>query len=222
MLCASAAAFPWLTWPGSLRGAEPAQPPQPTSTALQQPKAEQPVTGLESDVHLDKTPPRRTTGLDLVKMGWTYDCMECHRFLEAQWHHDAPMVEHQQIKLKHGNNRFCLNCHHPTNRNAFVDYDGSEIPEGGVVQLCAKCHGPTYRDWDAGVHGRENGFWDVNRGPRTKLLCIQCHDPHAPGFQPMKPLPAPTYPRRAAHPPSLTESKQKTAAGHPAASQPLP
>ena len=54
----------------------------------------------------------------------------------------------------HGNNRFCLNCHHPTNRKAFVDYDGSEIAEADVVLLCAKCHGPTYRDWQAGVHGR--------------------------------------------------------------------
>jgi len=80
---------------------------------------------------------------DLVKMGWSYNCMECHQLLPARWHYDRPMAEHQDIRLQHGENRFCLNCHHPANRNAFVDYDGSEIAEKDVVLLCAKCHGPS-------------------------------------------------------------------------------
>ncbi len=158
---------------------------------------EQPFPGLLEDTHLDKTPARKTTGLDLVKLGWSYDCMECHQFLEARWHYGRPMVEHQDINLQHGNNRFCLNCHHPTNRNAFVDYDGSQIAEQDVVLLCAKCHGPTYRDWKSGVHGRRNGFWNTSRGSQTQLRCIQCHDPHSPAFQPMNPLPPPRYPERA-------------------------
>lgn len=124
--------------------------------------------------------------------------MECHRSLGAKWHHDRPLTEHRGLELKHGNNRFCLNCHHPDNRNAFVDYDGSEIPAAGVVDLCAKCHGPQHRDWKAGVHGRPNGFWDSSRGQKQRLLCIECHDPHDPAFKAMQPLAAPTYPARAA------------------------
>ena len=168
---------------------------------VDRPAATQPAVGLPSDQHLDKTPPRETKGLDLVKMGWTYNCMECHKLITARWHYDRAMVEHQTINLDHGNNRFCLNCHHPVNRNAFVDYDGSEIAQTDVVLLCAKCHGPTHRDWKAGVHGRANGFWDKHRGTQTKLRCVQCHDPHQPRFQPMKPLPPLRYPPRAPNPP---------------------
>lgn len=169
------------------------------------PAAEQPPVGLPFDTHLDKTPPRRTKGLDLVKMGWTYNCMECHKLFPARWHYDRSMVEHEEIRLQHGGNRFCLNCHHPTNRNAFVDYDGSEIAQRDVVLLCAKCHGPTYRDWKAGVHGRQNGFWKVSMGEKTRLRCIQCHDPHHPKFATAKPLPPLRYPSRAANSMSRTQ-----------------
>jgi hypothetical protein len=196
-----------------LGGADaPPSPPSPAGAAVNvttnlpivpRPPAQQPAIGLTSDTHLDKTPPRATKGLDLVRAGWTYNCMECHKLLTARWHYDdRPLVEHQDIKLEHGNNRFCLNCHHPTNRNAFVDYDGAEIPQADVVKLCAKCHGTIYRDWEAGVHGRQNGFWQASAGPKTKLRCIQCHDPHKPKFQAMPPLAPLRYPSRAANAPA--------------------
>lgn len=172
----------------------------PKLPVVPRPPAQQPPVGAATDTHLDKTPPRQTKGLDLVKLGWTYNCMECHKLFPAKWQYDRPLNEHKDLKLDHGNNRFCLNCHHPKNRNAFVDYDGSEIAQADVVQLCAKCHGPTYRDWQAGVHGRQNGHWDPKKGDKTKLRCIQCHDPHSPNFQAVKPLPALTYPPRAAQP----------------------
>ena len=166
---------------------------------VETPDPDQPKSGLDEDTHLNKTPPRATKGLDLIKMGWTYDCMECHKMLEAKWDTGGrAMVEHENIKLNHGNNRFCLNCHHPTNRNVFVDYDGSEIAEQDVVLLCARCHGTTHRDWQAGAHGRKNGHWDKSKGDQTQLRCIQCHDPHDPKFKGMEALHAPEYPRRAA------------------------
>jgi hypothetical protein len=166
------------------------------------PPAQQPPVGLPSDTHLDKTPPRATKGLDLVKAGWTYNCMECHKLFPARWHYnDRPFNEHKDLQLQHGENRFCLNCHHPTNRNAFVDYDGAEIPQADVVKLCAKCHGTIYRDWEAGVHGRQNGFWNTSMGDKTKLRCIQCHDPHSPKFKAMQPLAPLKYPERGANPP---------------------
>lgn len=176
------------------------------------PPARQPQVGSPSDTHLDKTPPRQTVGLDLVKNGWTYNCMECHKLIPARWHYDRPLNEHKDIKLEHGNNRFCLNCHHPANRNAFVDYDGAEIAQADVVKLCAKCHGTTYRDWEAGVHGRQNGYWNARLGDKSKLRCIQCHDPHNPKFKAMKPLAPLRYPARAANPPA--ENKSGTHAHH--------
>jgi hypothetical protein len=150
------------------------------------------------DAHLDKEPVRKEKGLELRKTGWTYDCMECHASLKANWHLGDQLMEHRDLELKHGNNRFCLNCHHPENRNVFVDYDGSEIAEEDVVLLCAKCHGPQHRDWMKGAHGRRNGYWDVSKGESAKLACIQCHDPHDPSFKAMEPLPGPSYPARAA------------------------
>lgn len=168
-------------------------------------KAERRIT----DPHLDKTPPRETKGLDLVKLGWRYDCMECHKSLEAKWEMERLWVEHKEVHLQHGNNKFCLNCHHPTNRNAFKNDDGSEIEEKNVVQLCARCHGTTHRDWLVGVHGRQNGHWDAKRGEQTKLRCIQCHDPHHPKFPSLNSLPAPRYPKRAAKSHSTKKTEHK-------------
>jgi hypothetical protein len=196
--------------PGTGRDAAAVLPSLPV---VPRPPAEQPAVGLPTDAHLDKAPPRATKGLDLVKAGWTYNCMECHKLFPARWHYDdRAFNEHKDITLDHGNNRFCLNCHHPTNRNAFVDYDGSEIAQADVVQLCAKCHGTTYRDWQAGVHGRQNGFWNASLGKQTKLRCIQCHDPHSPQFKAMKPLAPLRYPPRAANPPA---GKSTETAAHP-------
>lgn len=172
--------------------------------------AQQPAVGLASDTHLDKTPPRATKGLDLVKSGWTYNCMECHKLFPARWHYDdRPFNEHKDIRLEHGNNRFCLNCHHPTNRNAFVDYDGAEIAQADVVKLCAKCHGTIYRDWEVGVHGRQNGHWNASLGEKTRLRCIQCHDPHSPKFKAMKPLAPLRYPARAANSPTINQESAR-------------
>lgn len=168
---------------------------------------EEPEVAVE-DGHLDRSTPRKPTGLELQRGVWKYDCMECHRSLEAKWHLKKPLMEHREIELKHGNNRFCLNCHHPENRNAFVDYDGAQIAQKDVALLCAKCHGPQHRDWQAGAHGRRNGYWDVSRGESERLDCINCHDPHDPGFKPMAPLPGPGYPERAAG--SLENRKQHT------------
>ena len=153
----------------------------------------------------DRDPVRVPLGLRLVKLGWTYSCMECHKVIEAKWHRHPAAVEHEHIRLEHGENRFCLNCHHATNRNVFSDYDGSEIPESDVVRLCSKCHGTVYRDWRAGIHGRRNGHWDIAVGSRSQLVCIQCHDPHAPKFPSMKPLAPPPYPARAAYAPRAAD-----------------
>lgn len=191
----------------------------PVLPVVARPPAAQPPVGLPTDTHLDKTPPRKTKSLDLVKNGWTYNCMECHKLLPARWQYDRPLNEHQDIKLEHGNNRFCLNCHHATNRNAFVDYDSSEIAQADVVLLCAKCHGTTYRDWKAGVHGRANGFWNADLGDKTKLRCIQCHDPHQPKFKAMKPLAPLRYPARAVQGDGDASSPQSERGAHAALSR---
>jgi len=158
--------------------------------------------------------PRETTGLVLKKSGWEYKCMECHAAIDAKWHYDRPMTEHRDLELKHGTNSFCLNCHHPENRDAYVHYDGSEISSDDVELLCRKCHGPQYRDWEHDIHGRPNGYWNAALGEQNRLICTQCHDPHDPAFKPMKPMPAPSYPPRAAGKKDHPQDEEKEKGSH--------
>lgn len=131
------------------------------------------------------------------RTGFEYRCSECHAdFASLRRQHDLP-GEHAAIykDFNHGLNANCLNCHNPADRDAYLDTDGSAIPADQPVRLCARCHGPLYRDWEAGIHGRQNGFWDDRFGTRRKLLCVQCHDPHNPRFASLTPDPPPAPPR---------------------------
>jgi hypothetical protein len=123
--------------------------------------------------------------------GYTYRCSECHNLFESPPETTRTLTQHTDIHLKHGINTRCFNCHHRTNRDAFVDDWGREIPYDQPPLVCAKCHGPVYRDWTHGSHGRTNGYWDTKKGPMERRKCIECHDPHEPPFPPMKPAPPP-------------------------------
>jgi hypothetical protein len=57
--------------------------------------------------------------------------------------------------------------------------------------LCAQCHGTTYRDWQRGMHGKTMGSWDKSSGKQRRLLCTECHNPHAPAYGRLAPLPGP-------------------------------
>lgn len=120
-----------------------------------------------------------------------YRCDECHSLFTSPVETDRALTQHRQIRMEHGINSRCFNCHLRGDRNAFADYRGERIPYDQPQMLCAKCHGPVYRDWTHGVHGRTNGYWDPARGPARRLRCIECHDPHAPAFAAMKPAPGP-------------------------------
>jgi len=137
------------------------------------------------------------------RSGFTYRCSECHGSVDLSAGAAPLKGEHAGIQaaFDHGANTRCLNCHHEGDRGQYVDHDGSPIPAAEVARLCGKCHGTIYRNWELGVHGRQNGYWDTSRGKRTRLLCIQCHDPHDPAFKPMRPDPAPDFSRFHDEPP---------------------
>jgi hypothetical protein len=126
-----------------------------------------------------------------VVAGFTYQCSECHRIIPSPRETQRRLTQHTGIELNHGLNTRCFNCHHPTNRDAFLDDFGEAIPWSQPQRLCGKCHGPVYRDWEHGSHGRINGYWDPARGPQLKRRCIECHDPHHPPFGSMTPAPGP-------------------------------
>ena len=154
----------------------------------------------------DTTPVRRPRpSAEYVVAGYTYRCSDCHDIIPSPVETDRPLTQHTEIVLEHGINTRCFNCHHRTNRDAFVDDAGGEIPWDQPPLLCGKCHGPVYRDWQHGSHGRTNGYWDKTRGPQERRKCIECHDPHHPPFQPLKPAPGPDTLRMGVQEPPLHE-----------------
>jgi hypothetical protein len=138
---------------------------------------------------------------------YRYECSDCHRIIPSPGDAFRTLTQHREIELDHGMNTRCFNCHHPTNRDAFVDDFGDEIPWSQPQRVCAKCHGPVYRDWQHGSHGRSNGHWLLTAGPQIRLKCIECHDPHRPPFTALHPAPGPHTLRTDPHavgPPSET------------------
>lgn len=127
--------------------------------------------------------------LGLHRDGDAFQCSICHDDYRDEVSTAALQVEHADITYKHGLDDHCLHCHHPQSPDSFIDHDGTEIPGDQSTRLCAKCHGTSFRDWRIGIHGREGGHWDSTHGPVERLVCIQCHDPHAPQFPQLKPDP---------------------------------
>lgn len=119
-------------------------------------------------------------------------CMDCHRLFDSRAEVPGrPLVQHTDIILDHGINDRCGNCHDYDDRDRLIVDPGRVVAYAQVPLLCAKCHGPTYRDWERGIHGRTSGYWDASRGKQRRLKCIECHDPHAPAVDPVVPLPGP-------------------------------
>ena len=128
------------------------------------------------------------------------NCAACHdpaEKVELKWdvegHVLVPKAQMDDVP-RHGRtigNDHCFNCHDPTNLTELRTAGGKKLKLTESTLLCASCHGPSYRDWEAGVHGRRNGFWDTKLGVNERKDCTSCHDPHAPAIRTLKPLPPP-------------------------------
>lgn len=94
---------------------------------------------------------------------------------------------HQGLTFQHGN-LSCLSCHNSSNYDQLRLADGSGLKFKDVMQLCAQCHGPQYRDYRNGSHGGMNGYWNLKEGSRTRNSCVDCHDPHSPEYRAMMPV----------------------------------
>ncbi len=127
--------------------------------------------------------------------GFERTCMDCHRHFPPREDTPKRLLQHTHIRLNHGINDRCRNCHDVEDRNRLVLYGGESISYDQVVELCEKCHGPTYEDWVRGMHGKVLGYWDEALGPVRRLVCTECHDPHTPripAMSPIRPLPPPS------------------------------
>ncbi|MBX3372997.1 MAG: hypothetical protein KF817_04125 [Phycisphaeraceae bacterium] len=151
--------------------------------------------------------PRRVAMTDpahIMVEGRAQACNGCHQIFDSAHPAGTVLSFHQEIRLSHGLNDRCINCHDAADRERLVLRDGSTVPFADTPVLCAQCHGTVYRDWLRGMHGRTMGSWITGSAFQSRLGCSECHDPHAPRYDAMVPLPGPATlrmgdPRRAAH-----------------------
>ena len=123
--------------------------------------------------------------------GFEQRCNACHKLFNSTWDGSRPLTQHQHIALSHGINNQCSNCHSGDDRERLVLHDNSSVPFAQVATLCSQCHGPVFRDWERGTHGKTLGSWDLSSPDARKLSCTECHDPHSPAFAGIAPLPGP-------------------------------
>jgi formate-dependent nitrite reductase cytochrome c552 subunit len=178
---------------------DPWRPPPPSSLPL-------------VDSNFISTATARISAADLVRSGGDtsgLDCYACHEKnkppklkFDAEGNVVVPK-EHDDIVMAHGRhhrNNNCFNCHDEANLELLQTRDGRHLKIVESPALCGSCHGPTYRDWEAGVHGRTSGYWQRTLGPVDRKVCTSCHNPHSPAFpsRPPAPGPHPVHPTVAA------------------------
>ena len=164
------------------------------------------------DSNFISTATARVSAADLVRSGGDLsglDCYACHEKnkppklkLDADGDVIVPK-EHDDIVMAHGRhhrNNNCFNCNDESNLELLQTRDGRHLKIVESPALCGSCHGPTYRDWEAGVHGRTSGYWRRELGAIDRKVCTSCHNPHAPAFPSRAPAPGPhlLHPQTAA------------------------
>lgn len=122
-----------------------------------------------------------------------FPCTDCHAEMEVNLERRQLEEMHDDIELNHGpKERWCFDCHNPEDRDSLRLANGTLISFEESYKLCGQCHGTIFRDWREGIHGRREGYWN---GAKSYQLCAHCHNPHAPAFQPIEPLPPPVRPQ---------------------------
>jgi len=140
------------------------------------------------------------------------NCAECHPPSDpVKLEYDdsgnviVPAAHKGLLLMAHGRslrNNNCYNCHDRDQLDRLHTPEGASLKFEQATLLCASCHGTTYRDWNAGAHGRTGGYWDRHEGPIKREECTSCHDPHAPAFTGLIPMPGPHLLHPLPHQPS--------------------
>lgn len=132
-----------------------------------------------------------------------FPCSDCHEDMDPNPTRRVLEEFHEEIVLNHGpKERWCFDCHDPDDRDSLRLANGIRIGFEESYRLCGQCHGTIFRDWREGIHGRRRGYWN---GVKTYLLCAHCHDPHAPHFREIAPLPPRIRPELMGHGGERTE-----------------
>ena len=120
-----------------------------------------------------------------------FPCNDCHSDMEPNPTRRDLIDMHDDISAifdHDSENRWCLDCHDLNNRDSLKLASGKLLDFNESYKLCGQCHGDKLRDWKVGIHGKRTGDWN---GKKQYLLCVHCHNPHSPKFEPIIPLPPP-------------------------------
>ncbi|CAB1080959.1 hypothetical protein D1AOALGA4SA_8627 [Olavius algarvensis Delta 1 endosymbiont] len=143
--------------------------------------------------------PETARAEDLANKSMVGNCFLCHAYWTGLPDPTVvrPRFVHGTVKLNHGTNDRCYNCHLIQDRNKYTADDGSGIMHVNVEKLCQRCHGLIYKDWQNGTHGVRNGKWlPLKEFEIINFKCTECHDPHSPVFQYKKYTPPPIWPAK--------------------------
>ena len=161
------------------------------ATASAPPEARHDAVMHTTTIHTPMAPPAVETGeVDTHGRPILANCTTCHATRPPNVRTDRgdQLTEfHLGLTMQHGA-LTCLSCHNSDNYEQLRLADGRPLEFPHVMQLCAQCHGPQYRDYQHGAHGGMNGYWDLSRGPRYRNNCIDCHNPHAPQYPKVRPV----------------------------------
>ncbi|MEA1787660.1 cytochrome c3 family protein [Arenibacter sp. GZD96] len=113
----------------------------------------------------------------------SFPCTECHnKPLMTPSNHLNGQKAHRDIVLNHANSETmnCATCHNGKDMNSLNTLTHQEIDFNRSYTLCAQCHFSAFEDWKGGAHGKKIAGWAP---PRASMTCVNCHDPHRPGFE---------------------------------------
>jgi len=113
----------------------------------------------------------------------SYSCTECHTGPLDKLQNNKKLKEaHWDIKLIHADKSTmnCATCHSGNDMNNLKSLTDRKISFNLSYKLCMQCHSPEFEDWKGGAHGKRLGGW---ANPRASNSCVDCHNPHKPGFE---------------------------------------
>lgn len=112
----------------------------------------------------------------------SYACIECHSKPLEQMKSPEITRAHWNIELNHANSETmnCATCHNPDNMNNLKTLTGQNADFNLSYKVCAQCHSSQFEDWKGGAHGKKVAGWAP---PRASMTCVNCHNPHNPGFE---------------------------------------
>lgn len=113
----------------------------------------------------------------------SYSCTECHtESLDKLKNHKNFKKAHWDIKLIHANKNTmnCATCHSGNDMDNLKSLTNKKIDFNKSYKLCMQCHTTEFEDWKGGAHGKRIGGWAK---PRASNSCVDCHNPHKPGFE---------------------------------------